>query len=143
MALRRVATDLTNGNPLESEPIQGVQPPHAKRWVCWSGAYGGPECGFVMWHREGIVNHHWLALYLAKGNATEGDSGGPVWDPLTHKAVGLIKGGTIEGGGRCWKTYSVGQWAVECNRMLFTPLRPGGGSDGIEPTLSVKVLSQE
>lgn len=128
-----------NGQPLEAQPIQGTERPHDREWVCWSGIYGGNQCGRVLWHGstfiEGIAEH----VYLAKGLNIQGDSGGPVWNPETHKAVGLITAVSGEAGGKCWITdYN----AHACTRMLFTPLLAAGESAGIGPELGVEVLHQ-
>lgn len=82
-------------------------------------------------------------MFLTYGISAEGDSGGPVWDPETHKAVGLITAATTSFGGKCWDRPVGSRSVIACNRMLFTPLLPGGGSAGIDPTLGVEVLRQE
>lgn len=82
-------------------------------------------------------------MFLALGVVGEGDSGGPVWDPETHKAVGLITSETPGYGGKCWSRPARFRSIKTCNRMLFTPLLPSGGSAGVDPTLGVEVLQQE
>jgi hypothetical protein len=134
-----------NGDPLALQPIQGVQPAHLHRTVCWSGI-NGKDCGRVVLSgkapaHDGYGGHVWV--FLALGVVGKGDSGGPVWDPETHKAVGLITAETDGLGGKCWNRPGKYQSIRTCNRMLFTPLRPGGGSAGIEPTLGVEALKQE
>lgn len=91
-----------------------------------------------------MIDGHLKVVYLAKNLTVSGDSGGPVWDPETHKAVGLITGGSKEAGGKCWPTsyQGVAHQGRICSRMIFTPLLPGGGSEGILPKLGVEILKQ-
>lgn len=133
-----------NNDPLEGQPIQGIESPSVGRHVCWSGVYGGNHCGRVISHNEPFFGGHLKAVYLVKGLTISGDSGGPVWDPVTHKAVGLITGGSKEAGGSCWPTsyQGVAHQGRICSRMVFTPLLPGGGSEGIAPKLGIEVLKQ-
>jgi YD repeat-containing protein len=129
-----------NGSPLEAQPIQGVQPAGVSRHVCWSGIFGGKQCGKVLFHTEAFFGGRLKAVYIVDGLTIKGDSGGPVWDPATHKAVGLITGGSREAGGKCWKK----SWGgIACSRMAFTPLLPSGGSRGILTELGVSILKQE
>jgi len=129
-----------NGDPLEAQPIQGVQVPHNRETVCWSGIYGGNQCGKISWHGESLISGRVEATFMVKGLSIKGDSGGPVWDPETHKAVGLMTAVSSEDGGKCWKTsYN----SVACTRMKFTPLLASGGSHGIIPELGVEVLGQD
>jgi tripartite motif-containing protein 71 len=91
-----------NGDPLEAQPIQGDQPPQVGRKVCWSGERSGHHCGMVKFHTQMYEESTPIIVYVVAGLSMTGDSGGPVWDPETHKAVGLITGGTPEFG-KCWK----------------------------------------
>lgn len=100
-----------NGNPLEAQPIQGTQAPRLRE-VCWSGVNVGHRCGNVIWGGEIYVDGHLKSVYLAEGPTIQGDSGGPVWDPVTHKAVGLITGGSREHGGECH---------LRSDKNIFTP----------------------
>ena len=134
-----------NGDPLAAQPIQGAQAARLHRTVCWSGI-NGKDCGSVVLHGKGPAEdghggHKWM--FLALGVVGEGDSGGPVWDPETHKAVGLITSETPGYGGKCWSRPARFRSIKTCNRMLFTPLLPSGGSAGVDPTLGVEVLQQE
>lgn len=129
-----------NGSPLEVQPIQGVQKARVKKHVCWSGPIGGSQCGKVLLHREAYFGPRLKKVYVASGVTIQGDSGGPVWDPKTHKAVGLITGASRAAGGLCWVT---SRQEIACNRMAFTPLLSGGGSPGILPTLGLEILEQD
>lgn len=128
-----------NGSPLDAEPIQGVQVTQVRKTVCWSGIYGGKNCGLVLRPSEVVISGHLKVVYLVKGLSIRGDSGGPVWDPITHKAVGLITGISDEESGKCWET---SYESIVCSRMIFTPLLAGGGSSGIAPSLGVEMLKQ-
>ncbi|MGN6254253.1 MAG: DUF6531 domain-containing protein [Solirubrobacterales bacterium] len=134
-----------NGHTLEAQSIQGVESPEATKHVCWSGVYGGSQCGRVITSDVGYFGGRLKAVYVVKGRSVSGDSGGPVWDPITHKAVGLITGNSKDYGGRCRPTSypNVEHQGRICSRMIFTPLLPGGGSEGIKPTLGIEVLKQE
>jgi len=129
-----------NGSPLAAEPIQGAEKVRVGRTVCWSGIYGGKRCGKVLYHTETLIEGAVHAVYVANDINIEGDSGGPVWDPVTHKAVGLITGLPGELSAKCWETSFD---TIGCNQMLFTPLLQGGGSPGILPKLGVEVLKQD
>lgn len=130
-----------NGETLEAQPIQVVQEPKVRRYVCWSGVISGNHCGMVTYkHRLFAGDGHERIVYRAVGPAAEGDSGGPVWDPVTHKAVGLIT--SIAVSGAC-HTLPIG--SLWCPRMDFTPLLPHGSQaqiPGILPFLGVEVLKE-
>ncbi len=133
-----------NGDPLEAQPIQGSQGPNVTKHVCWSGVYGGKRCGMIIDRVETVINGRMKAVYIAEGISISGDSGGPVWDPESHKAVGLITGNSSAVNGKCWATSYPGlvtQGRI-CTRVMFTQLHSGSGSDGILPTLGVEVLKQ-
>jgi hypothetical protein len=82
--------------------------------LCVSGSFWGYNCGvatqpFVEYPEEKPPT--WLVETIAI--TTHGDSGGPVWDQATGKAVGLIEGGYA---------YTGPTW--------FTPLEPVALPDG-------------
>jgi YD repeat-containing protein len=129
-----------NGSPMVPQPIQGTVRPRIRRTVCWSGVWGGQHCGKIIRKLRSPtgVGDTEDFTFLVNGPAAEGDSGGPVWDRDTHKAVGLI---TI-GLGNFWITNS-GVRMFE--RMTFTPLLPRPNESvpqGVIPKLGVDVLSQ-
>jgi hypothetical protein len=128
-----------NNSPLEAQPIEGVEAVHEGGHVCWSGIDGGNHCGRVLWLSESRIEGRFEKTFLVRGLSIQGDSGGPVWDPETHKAVGLITAITNEGGGKCWKT---SYRAQACNRMRFTPLVTSKGATGAIPELGVEILKQ-
>lgn len=129
-----------NGKSGKVEPIQGVQRATTERWVCASGVNASNECGKVLGpgfiRKKGIgAEYQFIADILTKS----GDSGGPVWDPITHKAAGLIRAGTSAKDGECWKD---AKGRHVCTHMLFVPLKPGGGSVGVLPKLGVELLRE-
>jgi hypothetical protein len=130
-----------NGTPLEAQPIQGVERVPDGNYVCWSGVISGNHCGMVHGQHVSNLDGHTRFLFEADGLAATGDSGGPVWDPKTHKAVGLIT--TVRpGGGKGCSLLS--HEAELCPRMRFTPLDLPQGSypAGIQNWLGVEVLGQ-
>jgi hypothetical protein len=132
-----------NGSPMRAEPIQGAQRPRANRFVCWSGVNGGQHCGKVLHLEEGVVEGMLDFGFLVDGPAAEGDSGGPVWDPITHKAVGLI--GSIIASPHCWTLSKPGD-PLMCPRMVFTPLLPRPNKahpEGAMPKLGVDILKED
>jgi YD repeat-containing protein len=132
-----------NGSPMRAEPIQGAQRPRVNRFVCWSGVTGGQHCGKVLRLDEGVVDGMLDFGFLVDGPAAQGDSGGPVWDPITHKAVGLI--GSVPFSSRCWVLPARGN-AIMCPRMIFTPLLPRPNQahpEGAMPKLGVDILKED
>ena len=128
-----------NGAPLEAQPIQGVQRIRKNEEVCWSGIFIGKECGTVLFAATGFVGGEKKSLFIAEGWSIEGDSGGPVWDPNTHKAVGIISGGLSAVEVSCYYTSFN---AKACPGTSITPIVQGGGSDGVNAVLGVETLKQ-
>jgi hypothetical protein len=132
-----------NGSPLEVEPIQGIQSPKVGRKVCWSGIKGGRHCGKIIKRVSRVVEGRFMKLFKVEGPDAQGDSGAPVWDPVTHKAIGLITSGEKSSDKPCHILPGPAEW---CPRMLFTPLlpRPNRKSDppGIAPTLGIEILTE-
>jgi hypothetical protein len=128
-----------NGTPLEPQSIQGSEGPPEGHKVCWSGIRTDHHCGYL----EGFLNvpsaGRKVLGYVVKGEAASGDSGGPVWDPRTHKAVGLIVGSSPDFA-HC-ETTLVG--VTRCDKFAITALRvPSSPSLGCEAKLGVQVLAQ-
>jgi tripartite motif-containing protein 71 len=130
-----------NGNPLVPEPIQGAMQPRIGRTVCWSGVYGGQQCGRIIRREpfpglEGSIQY----LFLVGGSTAKGDSGGPVWDRDAHRAVGVITAGA----GPSWILPATGSRMF--TRMRFTPLLPRQGEElpeGALPKLGLDILKGE
>jgi hypothetical protein len=130
-----------NRSPLEGQTIQGIERPVEGRRVCWSAVSSGNHCGhirfFVTIPTSGGKE---VLAYVADGETESGDSGGPVWDPDTHKAVGLIVGSSPDFA-HCETTPLRRK---RCDKMAFTPLRvPSSPSAGAEAKLGVQVLVKE
>ena len=133
-----------NGDPLEEQPILGTEPPIVGRAICWSGITSGRHCGKILKRVRRIVDGRYTKLFKVEGPDAEGDSGAPVWDPVTHKAVGLITSGEPASNMPCHTLpKNRAEW---CPRMLFTPLFPrpnkSGDPPGIAPTLGIEVLRE-
>jgi len=116
------------GNPDVLYPLNGPQPAPKGTTVCSSGVEGGVNCGpvrRVYWAinrgPEGDPkNYAHRIVEVAAGNVT-GDSGGPVWNPKTGAAVGLMSTHSGLPNRPCHKVES-GQ--TFCPRQSFTPLVP-------------------
>jgi len=128
-----------NGVPLEAQPIQGVQRVKTNKEVCWSGIFGGKECGTVRFATTGFIEHEVKRVFIVEGWSMSGDSGGPVWDPNTHKAVGIISFGLPAVELPC---YITSYDAKACPGTAITPLLQGGGSNGVNPVLGIETLKQ-
>jgi YD repeat-containing protein len=125
---------------LEDQPVEGVQAPRNGEHVCWSGVQSGVRCGEIIWHGEEPDENYYLkVIYRVRGLNIDGDSGAPVWDKHSHKAVGVLSGGSDEAGGGCWILPNRHR---ACTRTDFTPLLPSGGAAGILPELGVHLLTQ-
>ncbi|MGN6588247.1 MAG: DUF6531 domain-containing protein [Solirubrobacterales bacterium] len=132
------------GNPLKTETIQGVEPPKIGMMVCWSGISGGSHCGRILKKLPRIVDGRYVWVFKVEGPDAEGDSGAPVWEKSTNKAVGSITSGEAAWGiGKpCHFLSNKAEW---CPRMLFTPLLPRpnrADPPGIVPTLGVEILQE-
>lgn len=136
----RRSHSVLNGDPLEAQPIQGVERVQEGRKVCWSGVSANHHCGHVRFFISvPLLQGKEVLVYVADGEGAEGDSGGPVWDPTTHKAVGVISGSSPDFA-HCEGTL-IGK--KRCDRVAFTALRvPGDQSLSSELKLGVQVLSE-
>ncbi|HET9675961.1 MAG TPA: hypothetical protein VFP21_00485, partial [Solirubrobacterales bacterium] len=129
---------------LEGEPIQGTEPPKVGEEVCWSGVIGGWHCGMILKMVKKYLEGRAVRLFKVEGPDAEGDSGAPVWDRATHRAVGSISSGEPAWGiGKpCHQLPNKAFW---CPRMLFTPLLPRphtADPPGIAPTLGIEILGE-
>ena len=99
------------GNPKSLLPMRGLT--HAKigATLCWSGRTAGVNCGPAKrLHRVQYDGRFHQQVEVAGGIAG-GDSGGPVWNMRTLKAVGIISANTqtakhpcrkVKGNRYCW-----------------------------------------
>ncbi len=81
-------------------PINGVSRGFENQSVCYSGATNGVRCGTIVAHENVEYDDHaWpLGLYVVEHDwpvpdGHGGDSGSPVWDRRTQKAIGILSGG--------------------------------------------------
>ena len=128
-----------NGSPLAPQPVQGQQPMRAHRWACWSGITGGQHCGKIKKVIESLENGGIAWVFQVNAPSAKGDSGAPVWDPITHKAIGVLAAG-IPGG--CW---SLKSGAEMCPRTAVTPLLPRPNAaypEGALPKMGLEVIRQ-
>ncbi len=58
----------------------------------WSGSYSGFHCGIATEPFIAFPGEEMEYVVENTSITTEGDSGGPVWDSATGKAVGLVEG---------------------------------------------------
>ncbi len=66
---------------------------HRNQRLCLSGAStGGVRCGDVVGIRKVTYDGATVGVLKVDAPIIPGDSGGPVWDPRTGAAVGLVKG---------------------------------------------------
>jgi sugar lactone lactonase YvrE len=131
------------GDPKSLLPMFGVQRPKFGMKVCWSGVSGGVHCGTVKHTEWKIDESHLTDLVLVNGPAAQGDSGGPVWNPYTEKAVGLISAQKRSAQKPC---HELPKKVIWCPLMLFTPLLPFQNRSipaGIQPMLGVEVLKDQ
>jgi hypothetical protein len=128
---------------LAIQPVQGAEQVLGGI-VCWSGVSSGSHCGEI--EGEAFVSgdgSHETLVYEAKGPAAQGDSGGPVWDPETHEAVGIMTTASPgpNPGENCERLPS---GSITCPRLQFTPLEQPAGTEapGALRYLGVEVLGQ-
>ncbi|HET9164310.1 MAG TPA: DUF6531 domain-containing protein [Solirubrobacterales bacterium] len=128
------------GDPRGLLPMLGMERVRLHRNYCWSGVRGGTNCGMaihrVRYKREGRFT---TEIYV-NGPAANGDSGGPVWDPATQKAVGQISAHSPAPGKPCHSISGNSTW---CPRMTFTPLLPFKGKsypDGVISAMGIEFV---
>jgi hypothetical protein len=78
------------GNPNAELRMVGVERARVGRVYCWSGVYGGLECGKAFRRKLVYRDHRLVYEVLVNGPTMTGDSGSPVWNPATNRAVGQI-----------------------------------------------------
>ncbi len=85
-----VSSNVFYGNPQSPLPMHGLMRATIGTTLCWSGRNGGTNCGSARrLHRVNYDGRFTLQVEIAGGDA-EGDSGGPVWNMRTQKAVGIF-----------------------------------------------------
>ena len=129
------------GNPNGTLPMLGVERPKINNTYCWSGILGGTTCGPLYRRKWFKVGGRWQAYGLLGGANADGDSGGPVWNPYTQKAVGMI---SIKFSGSTSRPcHYIREHSLWCPRGGFTPLLPFRRRQypvGIQAALGVEAL---
>ncbi len=130
------------GYPKALLPVQGVERPRVGMHVCWSGVSSKVDCARIVGRRRGEVDGREFYGAVVSGPIAEGDSGGPVWNRDTVKAVGMMS--DLITGPKC--SYLPNEpLRLECPRFIMTPLLPFKGRAnpvGILATLGVEVLKE-
>ncbi len=116
------------GNPHDLMQIYGMSRMKLNRRYCWSGMNGGLECGRAFRRErtyfEGEPGKKFIGMWIAGANI-QGDSGSPVWDEKTEKAVGILSGGKDGPKKKCVPKPRLGSPAPHwCPLTLVTPLLP-------------------
>jgi len=129
------------GDPRGTLPMLGVERPKINNTYCWSGILGGTTCGPLYRRKWFKVGGRWQAYGLLGGANADGDSGGPVWNPYTQKAVGMI---SIKFSGPASRPcHYIREHSLWCPRGGFTPLLPFRRRQypvGIQAALGVETL---
>jgi YD repeat-containing protein len=117
------------GNPHDLMQIYGMSRMKLNRRYCWSGMNGGQECGKAFLRQrltfEDYSGKPFIGMWINGANI-QGDSGAPVWDEKTHKAVGILSGGKDGPKKKCVPKPRLGEdnppnW---CPLTVVTPLLP-------------------
>ena len=115
------------GHPHDLMQINGMSRMKLNRRYCWSGMNGGLECGKVfLRQRLSFVeypNKKFWGMWIAGANI-QGDSGSPVWDEKTEKAVGILSGGKDGPKKKCVPKRQIENEPNWCPLTLVTPLLP-------------------
>ena len=115
------------GNPHDLMQINGMSRMKLNRRYCWSGMNGGLECGKVfLRQRLSFVeypNKKFWGMWIAGANI-QGDSGSPVWDEKTEKAVGILSGGKDGPKKKCVPKRQIENKPNWCPLTLVTSLLP-------------------
>ncbi len=135
------SSGLYYGNPNYIWPIDGMERMRLRRLYCWSGRNGGTNCGVAFrrlrYKQDGVK---WTIGMYINGPHVSGDSGGPVWDPRTLQAVGVISARSASSKKSCTTVLDDEEW---CPLTLVTPLLPFHGKsypDGVISRLGVQFV---
>jgi YD repeat-containing protein len=113
------------GNPHDVMPVRGPEPMKLAREYCWSGRNGGRNCGTAFRRRRVRVDNRLVIEMDVKGPSVAGDSGGPAWNPVTKKVVGIVSAhGPIQGKSCAPVSDPDKQGAEWCPRTLLMPFVP-------------------
>ena len=89
----RIDPDVRSGNVFFGNsqtllPIHGLTRARIGSTLCWFGVRGGLNCGAAKRLYFAHYDGRWTRQVEISGGDIEGDSGGPVWNPKSLKAVG-------------------------------------------------------
>jgi len=118
------SSEIFYGNPQDLIQVNGMERARLHTEYCWSGVNGAArECGMAYERKRDVLDGHRLVGMWVLGASVSGDSGGPVWNPITKKAVGVLTLHNRTSKKPC--TYldaaNTKRW---CPRTFFTPLMP-------------------
>jgi YD repeat-containing protein len=119
-----VSSNVYYGNPHSLLPMRGLMRARVGTTLCWSGRNGGVNCGparRVTWVK---YEKRWTRQVEVRGGVASGDSGGPVWNPRTQKAVGII---TSNWGDAKHSCHTLPNGARYCELGGITPLMAYAG----------------
>ena len=128
------------GNPHVLAHVGAAETAPKGTTVCSSGSMGGVRCGSVRRLAWFITDEETGKGYAhrvleSSGGDVSGDSGGPVWNPKTEAAVGIV---SLRIGLPNHPCHQIPRGLIGCPRMAFTPLRPFRGQ--IDPLGALNVL---
>jgi YD repeat-containing protein len=138
------SSEIFYGNPAGLISVNGAEHARLHREYCWSGANGSArECGIAYKRAVVSVEGHPEIGFWVLAASVSGDSGGPVWDPVTKKAVGIISGHNRISKQPCVELLpkSNKEW---CPRTFIGPLLPFFGKfypDGGLEALGVELVN--
>jgi YD repeat-containing protein len=109
------------GNPRSLLPMRGVMRARIGTTLCRSGRNGGVNCGIARRLFWTEYDGRWTREVEMTGGGATGDSGGPIWNARTEKAVGLVSEG--------WGTsqlpcHELASGSTYCKLHGITPLVP-------------------
>jgi tripartite motif-containing protein 71 len=120
-----VSSNIFYGNPHGLINVTGAARPRLHKEYCWSGVNGsGRECGMAYKRARVKVEGHFEIGFWVLAASVEGDSGGPVWDPITKKAIGLISGHQRTTKKPCQELPPANSGKLWCPRTFIGPLLP-------------------
>ncbi|MFL5832946.1 MAG: hypothetical protein ACJ76B_03065 [Solirubrobacterales bacterium] len=127
---RAQSSNVYYGNPDKLMQIYEMTRMKLNRRYCWSGVNGGLECGRAYRRVKTSFFEYpgkeFMAMWIA-GSNIQGDSGAPVWDEKTGKAVGLLSGGADGPKKKCVEKVNIPGAPFWCPLTLVTPLLPFAG----------------
>lgn len=112
-----------------------------RRQYCWSGRNGGTNCGVacqrVRYKQDGVK---WTIGMYINGPSITGDSGGPVRDPRTLQAVGVISAHRASVRKSCAAVLEDEEWCPLTSVTPRLPFYAKSYPDGVMPRLGVEFV---